>query len=582
MNRLALLLLFSMLSGSAWANEGIQWQPWSPQVFQQATKSHKLVFLYLEATWCHWCHVMQDTTLKDSGVQSALAHDYLAIRVDHDANPFLANRYRDYGWPALIFFSPDGKEIVKRAGYIEPEAFTRLLSAIVKDPSPEIADQPSDLASSRNLSSSHREDLLRRHRESYDRALGGLKTSHKYVERDSVEYDLTHADDPEAAQRARQTLTAANALIDPVWGGMYQYSTNGDWAHPHFEKIMRTQAGALRIYALAYGRLHSAEDLRAADRIRDYLVNKLRDDRGAFYVSQDADVAPGQKSDGYYALDDAHRRRIGLPRIDRSIYGDANGMAVEALAMHALYANRPESLAAAQQAMEWIIAHRKGSLGGIRHGALQEPVEYLSDNLAVARAALMLYRVTAQRRWLDLASKLGEHIAASFTLASGGLAGVTLNVKPLLPAPVLDENISAARFFNLLAAYSGNERHREAAKTALRWAIGKDSAEPSVEEAGLLLADEEISRAPLHLTVVGSKKDVIARTLFGQANHVPTFYLRVEWIDRSEAALPNQDVVYPTFTKAAGFSCEAQRCSAPCFTASDYASAIAGLTASKK
>ena len=581
MNRLTLLLLFALLPGSVWATEAIQWQPWSAQVFQQATKSHKLVFLYLEATWCHWCHVMQDTTLKDQVVKDALGHDYLAIRVDHDANPFLANRYRDYGWPALIFFSPDGKEIVKRAGYIEPEAFARLLAAIVKDPSPEPDDQSSSLATSDNLSASHRDDLLRRHRESYDHVLGGLRTSHKYLERDSVEYDLTHASDSGEEQRASQTLTAANMLIDPVWGGMYQYSTNGDWQHPHFEKIMRTQAGALRLYALAYGRLHRAEDLRAADRIRDYLVSMLRDDRGAFYVSQDADLASGHRSEGYYALADANRRRIGLPRGDHSIYGDANGMAAEALAMHALYANRPESLTAATQAMEWVITHRKGALGGIRHGARQDPIEYLSDNLFVARAALMLYRVTAQRRWLDLASQLGEHIATSFRLPSGGLASATLNVAPLSPTPALDENISAARFLNLLSAYSGNVQHREAARAALRWVIGMDKANSSIEEDGLLLANEEFSRAPLHLTVVGLKKDAPARALFDIASRVPKFYLRVEWVDRSEPPLPNQDVVYPDFKQAAGFSCEAQRCSAPRFGPSEYAAAIDGLAAAQ-
>jgi uncharacterized protein YyaL (SSP411 family) len=31
-------------------------------------------------------------------------------------------------------------------------------------------------------------------------------------------------------------------LVDPVWGGVYQYSTDGDWDHPHFEKIMPFQA----------------------------------------------------------------------------------------------------------------------------------------------------------------------------------------------------------------------------------------------------------------------------------------------------------------------------------------------------
>ena len=41
-------------------------------------------------------------------------------------------------------------------------------------------------------------------------------------------------------------------LIDPVWGGVYQYSTFGDWDHPHFEKLTTIQGEYLRIYSLAY------------------------------------------------------------------------------------------------------------------------------------------------------------------------------------------------------------------------------------------------------------------------------------------------------------------------------------------
>ena len=40
----------------------------------------------------------------------------------------------------------------------------------------------------------------------------------------------------------RDTLAAQRNLIDPVWGGVCQYSTDGDRLHPHFEKIMQMQA----------------------------------------------------------------------------------------------------------------------------------------------------------------------------------------------------------------------------------------------------------------------------------------------------------------------------------------------------
>lgn len=53
---------------------------------------------------------------------------------------------------------------------------------------------------------------------------------------------------------ARDTLRLQRKLIDPVWGGVYQYSVGGDWNEPHFEKIMQMQAENIRIYAQAYAR----------------------------------------------------------------------------------------------------------------------------------------------------------------------------------------------------------------------------------------------------------------------------------------------------------------------------------------
>lgn len=577
---LAFIVMLCVYSNPASA--GIAWQPWSMTAFSEAKASRKPVFLYLEATWCHWCHVMQATTFENVAVQRVLARDYVVLRVDHDANPLLANRYRDYGWPALIFYAPDGQEIVKRAGYVESADFLRLLEAIVKDPTPETQAPRLQTASTAQLSAAQRTDLLARHRSAYDDALGGLRIPQKYLERDSVEYDLLHADDAAARRRATQTLTAAQALIDPAWGGMYQYSTHGNWAHPHYEKLMRTQAGALRLYALAYRKLQRAQDRRTADSVRDYLFKFLRDrESGAFYVSQDADLKPGQKSAGYFALGDAARRKLGLPRVDRNLYSDANGLAAEALALHALYTQQPGSLDAAISALDWVLQHRQGPLGGLRHGAKAEAVEYLSDNLAVAQAALVLYRATAERRWLAQAQRLADHMASTFTLTEGGLASASPHASVLPPLPVLAENLGAARFFDLMHAYSGQPAHRAAAESALRWAIASDAAHPAIDEAGLLLAAEDMERPPLHLTVVGSKKDPQAQALYRVAAGVPASHLRVEWLDAAEGPLANQDVQYPKLQRAAGFSCEANRCSAPRFTPEDYSAAIERLSSKR-
>ena len=74
--------------------------------------------------------------LREREVQELLASKYLPVRVDQDANPDLASRYGDWGWPATIVFGPDGTEIAKIRGYIEPERMQALLKAIIDDPSP--------------------------------------------------------------------------------------------------------------------------------------------------------------------------------------------------------------------------------------------------------------------------------------------------------------------------------------------------------------------------------------------------------------------------------------------------------------
>jgi uncharacterized protein YyaL (SSP411 family) len=137
----------------------------------------------------------------------------------------------------------------------------------------------------------------------------------KFLDWDIVEYcmDESMRGDREFERRARETLDAQRQLIDPVWGGVYQYSTDGDWKHPHFEKIMQMQAENLRSYAQAYALWKEPSYLEAAKKICDYLRNFLTSPDGAFYTSQDADLVQGEHSAGYFALSDATRRKRGIP-----------------------------------------------------------------------------------------------------------------------------------------------------------------------------------------------------------------------------------------------------------------------------
>ena len=228
---------------------GITWLRSDTDAFAQARAQHRFVLLYLEAVWCHWCHVMDEQTYGDAGVRAEIAAHYVPLRIDQDLRPDLSDRYKDYGWPATVVFAADGSEIVKRQGFIEPPRFLKLLKAIEADPSPESAESADSTAAAPRasaLDAATRAELVKRHHGTYDDKLGGLALGQKFLDRDSVEYAIAQAlngAEDEAAM-ARKTLDAARALFDPAWGGVYQYSTYSDWQHPALRKA-RNDPGAI-------------------------------------------------------------------------------------------------------------------------------------------------------------------------------------------------------------------------------------------------------------------------------------------------------------------------------------------------
>jgi len=318
------LLLLPVSLASAAEPNAIQWQDWSGKLFEQAAREDKFVLLDLEAVWCHWCHVMAETTYKDPEVVQLVQSRYIPVRVDQEARPDLSSRYEDYGWPATIVLGPDGKEIVMRSGCLEPRDFAALLKAIVADPSPgpSVRTAPKvEFGAQTRLSAPLRAQLQKDYVAQYDFKHGGWGFVQKFLEWNSAEYALASFLPGDRNERmARQALTGQLHLIDPVWGGAYQYSTGGDWNEPHFEKIMAVQTEDLRLFSLGYAQWHDPSYLKAATGIEHFLATFLRSPEGAFYTSQDADVIDGQHSAEYFKLDDPARRRQGTPRVDQHLY----------------------------------------------------------------------------------------------------------------------------------------------------------------------------------------------------------------------------------------------------------------------
>jgi len=457
-----------------------------------------------------------------------------------------------------------------------------LLAAFVTDPTPgPSAEAPNARASSgaSALGEELRAELEARHLDAFDREHGGWGTVHKWLDPPSVELALARAlqGDAENEELARRTLDAALALIDPVWGGVYQYSVE-DWHQPHFEKIMSFQADDLRIYALASAAWKEPRYLAAAQAIHRYLREFLTGPEGAFYTSQDADLVPGEHSAEYFELSDAERRKLGIPRIDTHVYARENGWAIRALASLYAWGGDESALAEARRATEWVLAHRALEGGGFRHDERDAGGPYLGDTLAMAQAFLELYEATAERAWLARAEEASDFIAAHFAAADGaGFA--TAAAAPgavLVPGPQRDENAGLARLERRLEHYGGRAEHGERAARALRYLFTPEIARRPFASSALLV-DDELSSAPVHVVVVGAKDDARALALFRSALALPRSYRQIEWWDPAEGELPNATLEYPVLDRPAAFACGDGRCSRPAFEPADVAPRIAAL-----
>jgi uncharacterized protein YyaL (SSP411 family) len=256
-----------------------------------------------------------------------------------------------------------------------------------------------------------------------------------------------------------------------------------------------------------------------------------------------------------------------VPRIDKHIYSRENGLAIAALLAWFDADGAPELFAQASAAAEWITAHRLLSKGVFAHGEGVEPGgPYLSDTLEMGKAYLALYASSGDRRWLDRAAAAADAMLSAF-YQNGALVTAAPEHAVLSPAPVLDENIRAARFLNLLSYYRGDERYRASALGLIPYLVREDAQIESINDSGLLLVEQELSDTPLHLTIVGAKNDPAAQDLFKAGRKIFSTYKRLEWWDKAEGNLPNPDVTYPQLPRAAAFVCTNKRCSLPAFTA---------------
>ena len=375
------------------------------------------------------------------------------------------------------------------------------------------------------LSNECRRRLRYMHMQSFDWNRGGILSPIKFIDRDSVEYSLLIAADGDKNEKrmAKLTLDNAMALVDPVWGGVYQYSTLSEWNVPHYRKTMSAQAGHLRLYSLAYGYLKSDNYLNVTKLIRNYIKNFMTSNDGAFYAGQSGNVK-GIDSKKYFSLGKNERNKIGFPEIDKRILTRENSWVIEALATHAEYCGDVESLSMAINAADWINKNCRTSDGGYLTNTVTNKPLHLSDTLGMARAMLQLYRNTFEEKYLKYSCESLEFINHNFRDNYYGFYNKITSENDNTCPRQIDENISLTRFANLLSFYSKEKRFNNISKHGLKYLSIPEIATARIEEAGILLIDRETQSSPLTIDINGHVNNKLVMNFIDIAHRQKGWY----------------------------------------------------------
>ncbi len=469
--------------------EPLAWATLDAAAFARAQAEHRLVVIDGSAEWCHWCHVMEATTYHDPEVRKVLDARYVAVKVDVDSRPDFEERYGEWGWPATVLMTADGRELGKFKGYLAPDRFAEILRAAADGAAgaktQDAATAPAVVALSAAELDAARVRTEKELDEYWDPQQGGWGTKQKAPLAWEDAWALSRARQGDATQRERVLLTLERqeAIIDPVWGGVCQYSAGGDWLHPHHEKLMTVQAGAIANYAEAYALTRDARWLKEAQLVRSFVDRFLTGADGAFLTTMDADLnahehgpdKPYVTGNAYYALDDAGRRRLGIPRVDDNAYARENGLAIDAYVTLYDASGDATALESARRAAARVLATHEGTDGGVSHGAPPDDdakVLYLADNASFGFGLAHLAAATHDAATLAAAQRIADFLLKDlYDPRGGGFYASTpdpgaVGVFALRRKP-FENDVMAARFLERLAKLAPDPRYADAIATTL-------------------------------------------------------------------------------------------------------------------
>ena len=574
----------------------IQWREWNEETFTDARQQEKPILLTLTATWCHWCHVMDQTAYSHPQVIGLVNSQFIPVRVDVDQRPDISRRYNQGGFPSVAILNGEGELITGRV-YTPAAEMVRLLEQ-VSSSYPETATQGlepenhpaggSALLSGRDVQESPASQVFRRLQELYDPDFGGFGREPKQPPWEGLRFLLalySRAGDRGVLEMVVKSLEGMRiGLYDHKDQGFFRYSVARDWKVPHYEKMLVTNANLASLYLEAYQVTGKTVYKNSSVGALDYLLATLYDNtRGAFYASQDA-------GEEYYRLPWKDREREPKPSIDLTFYSGWNALAAASLIRASGVVGSASYLQVATRVLDLLWNETWSAEQGLAHvvggGRQQPPV--LEDHLYFLRAMLILHQATGHQEHLRRAVAVVGWIRTSFGAPDGGFydisqASTSSDLVLARDKPVLENSLLAEGLVTL-SYLTGEEEYLTLARRTLETFEGtvpgssylgpKNSRRMEEDEELLFLpagsawgrAWDMLVSGPVHLVLIGSASDRQTRSLLSAALKTYAPHQIIQLLDPEKDGDRIADLGFPARSGPALYACMGGMCMAPITT----------------
>lgn len=570
----------------------IGWMAWGADAFGRARSEDKPILLSISAVWCHWCHVMDETTYSDESVIDTINRRFVPVRVDNDKRPDINARYNMGGWPTTAFLAPDGTTLTG-ATYLPPQQMRQALEQIANfysEQKSRIAERAAELQIRRIESDAPADgalddapiaclvdDLV----QGYDPEYGGFGDAPKFPQADAHEFLLTqwrHTGDRRLYDIVAHTVLAMSrgGMYDRVEGGFFRYSTTRDWSVPHFEKMAEDHAGLLRVLSMLALFAPTKDFHEALRSTVDYVRRVLYDPATGFFAgSQDAD-------ERYYELPLEERRAREAPFVDRTSYTNWTCALAGALAWASTALDDDALLASSLRTLDGVHDRLRADDGLLYHvmapGSRPDVSGLLTDQVAYARALLDAHEISGEPRFIARARALVEATMVRFAADRGAFYDRAASDEPLgrlaIPdRPIVDNGLFADVLLRL-SALTNVDAYREAAKSTLAAYLGSSRAAGPFAATYCRALQRYLAPA-ITVRIVG---DAASTNDFREAAmRLPSPFTSVRTIAPDRA----HELDLPPEPQPAAYVCANQTCSAPARNAGTLRGAYDAVTAAR-